>query len=84
MSLRTHKKYMSDLRRTLQEAEIREKERREGRPRKERRIEQRKKLLPEDRVCPICGCVKINSKQWVCKKHYEFLAVCKSCYMKGL
>jgi len=80
MSIREFRKSVRDLKRTLQQAR---RKRQEGRPRKERRKQARELLLPVDRRCPLCGCLKLNSRQWVCNKHKSYAAVCKSCFMKG-
>jgi hypothetical protein len=50
-----------------------------GRPRAERRREIREKLLPESRICPICGEVRLKSKQWVTSNS---VIMCKSCHIK--
>jgi rubredoxin len=52
-----------------------------GLPRHERRRRTRERALPKDRVCPLCGLVKLASRQWVINEKGAF---CKSCFMKGL
>jgi hypothetical protein len=41
----------------------------------------REEKIPPNRLCPVCGVTKLNSRQWVC---IGGVAKCKSCYMKGL
>lgn len=60
---------------------LEEREKREPKPesekRKKRRYRQRRAAIPQDRTCPECNEVKINSRQWVVT---EAFAVCLSCY----
>lgn len=51
--------------------------RREGRSRSERRAEARRASLPDDRVCPGCGEVKVDSRRWVVIGDE---ALCLSCH----
>ena len=41
---------------------------RAGRPRSERRVRARLKMIPGDYRCPCCGQVKMQSEQWVLHK----------------
>lgn len=50
-----------------------------ARPRKLRRVEQRRAAIPADRKCQMCGEIREKSRQWVVINE---IAVCKSCYCK--
>lgn len=65
------------LRKQLEES--RKKEPESGRPRYVRRAEAREASLPMDRTCPLCGCVKLLSRQWVLRGRR---AVCLTCWRK--
>lgn len=63
--------------RQLREATEASRERREARPRHVRRRERREAALPEPRVCPACGEVKLRSRQWVILSNGR--AICLGC-----
>ena len=48
-----------------------------GRSRAERRAEARESQLPQDRRCPSCGEVKMESRRWVVSATG---VVCRSCW----
>lgn len=50
-----------------------------GRPRSERRLENRLAQLPENRICPKCQQLKLNKRQWVV---IDGEAYCRSCHWK--
>lgn len=52
-----------------------------GRPRSERRQEERDEKLPADRRCSYCKNIRLKSRQWVVLPNGK--VGCKSCYMKG-
>ena len=79
-STRARKKTLADIARAAQEVARKEnQERKAGRPRAERRQENREADLPQDRRCPICGNLKLKSKQWVVGYHDLHHAICLSC-----
>lgn len=59
---------------------------------REHRRRQREALLPDNRMCPVCGFVKVNSRAWVDVRHVHDVqlpsearragVVCKSCYCR--
>ena len=53
-----------------------------GRPRSERRAEARRKLLPKNRIYPVCKNIITESRGWVLK--HEDGPMCRSCYFKRL
>ena len=59
------------------------KPRSEGRPRKQRRMEARRKLLPQDRTCKHCGKPVLSSRSWVLKNGpgTKFEG-CRKCYYR--
>jgi len=78
MSWRKLKQLASDAVKTKQAAERRSA--RITRSPKERRMERRLQLIPKDKRCPVCGVVRLKSRQWVLKKHRDYDAVCLACY----
>lgn len=52
----------------------------EGRSRKVRRQKKRESLLPQDRICPECGDMVLQSRRWVVK---EKRVVCRRCWQKN-
>ena len=52
----------------------------QGKPRRDRRAIARRKLIPNDCICPNCGEVVLESNRWVVTKPY---AICKSCFQKA-
>ena len=51
---------------------------RAGCPRSEIQQEKRLSLLPKDRRCPVCGKIRLRSRQWV----FKYGVMCLSCYRK--
>jgi len=80
MAWRNFKKQSADLVRTI---EVLSRVRPEGVARSARRAAARDALLPADRKCPVCGIVKLKSRQWVVGRHDLYEAVCKGCSMRG-
>ena len=84
MSYRLLKKQFKDLKRTLEDIEREERRlisrEKKSMSRAERRHVARQLLLPPDRVCPLCGEVKIKSKQWVVLPSSGLM--CLSCWRK--
>lgn len=83
-SLRKQRAWLRSLRDTLRDIKRREGKgprkthvkREQGRPLKERRAARREKMLPKDRVCPVCRNVFIKSRQWVVRNG---IASCITC-----
>ena len=55
----------------------RHKKQKDTRTRSERRADNRQKILPKDRRCPVCKKIKVNSRRWVA---VDGKCVCLSCY----
>jgi hypothetical protein len=77
---RERQKAISDLLRQqadVERRELAEKNKKEGRPRSERRRIAREKLLPDNRICPACNECVLESNKWAV---VDCVATCLSCY----